>query len=121
VDQVHAQPAQHFAVIGSGDRTAPASAALPDRLPGPVAECARWWQRHLVELLTGLPPDAPAGVRPWAEYDPALRSPAEGERAKAAERAALGEQVTARTVKRRRQRYGAGGIAAVVDGRLVPG
>lgn len=34
--------------------------------------------------------------------------------------AALGEEVTAWTVKRKRQRYEAGGIAAVVDGRLAP-
>jgi hypothetical protein len=120
VDQVHLQSAQDFEVLGSGDRISLGSAALLDHLPGPVAERARWWQRHLVELLTGLPPDAPAGVRPRPEYDPSRHSLAERERAKAAELAALGEEVTARTVKRKRQRYEAGGVAAVVDGRLAP-
>ncbi|WP_246144331.1 hypothetical protein [Actinacidiphila oryziradicis] len=120
VDQVHLQSAQDFAVLGAGDRNALGSAALLDHLPGPVAERALWWQRHLVELLTGLPPDAPAGARLRSEYNPALHSLAERERAKAAELVALGEEVTARTVKRKRQRYEAGGIAAVVDGRLAP-
>ncbi|MFF1418377.1 hypothetical protein [Streptomyces sp. NPDC058280] len=59
----------------------------------------------MVELLTGLPPDAPAGARVKSECDPACRSLAERERAKAAELAALGEEVTARTVKRKRQQY----------------
>ncbi|MEV7931256.1 integrase, partial [Kitasatospora sp. NPDC088779] len=85
-----------------------------------MAERALWWQRHLVELLTGLPPDAPAGARVKSEYDPACRSLAERERAKAAELTALGEEVKARTVKRKRQQYEAGGIAAVVDHRLAP-
>ncbi|MFJ8098740.1 hypothetical protein [Streptomyces griseofuscus] len=61
VDQVHLQSAEDFTVLGAGDRTALGSAALLDTLPGPVAERALWWQRHLVELLTGLPPNAPAG------------------------------------------------------------
>ncbi|MFJ3214219.1 LexA family protein [Streptomyces flaveolus] len=120
VDQVHLQSAEDFAVLGAGDRTALGSAALLDRLPEPVAERALWWQRHLVELLTGLPPGAPAGARVKSEYDPACRSLAERERAKAAELTALGEEVTARTVERKRQQYEAGGIAAVVDHRLAP-
>lgn len=118
VDQVHLQSAEDLAVLGAGDRTALNSAALLDHLPGPVAERALWWQQHLVELLTGLPPDAPVGFRPRPEYDPARHSLAERERAKAAELAALGEEVTARTVKRKR--YESGGIVAVVDGRLAP-
>ncbi|MDX3526957.1 hypothetical protein P1P75_11035 [Streptomyces sp. ID05-39B] len=67
-----------------------------------MAARALWWQRHLVELLTGLPPDAPAGARLKPEYDPACQSLAQRERAKADELVALGEEVTARTVKRKR-------------------
>ncbi|MEU6444442.1 hypothetical protein [Streptomyces sp. NPDC047046] len=74
----------------------------------------------MVELLTGLPPGAPTGARVKSEDDPACRSPAERERAKAAELTALGEEVTARTVKRRRQQYETGGIAGVADHRLAP-
>ncbi len=81
------------------------SAALPDRLPEEAAKRALWF-------LTGLPPDAPARALPQPEYDPAQRSLAERERAEAAKPAARGEEVSARTVKRKRQRYEAGGAAA---------
>jgi hypothetical protein len=120
VDAVHLQSAEDFAVLGAGDRAALGSAALLEHLPGPVAERALWWQRHLVELLTGLRPDAPAGSRPRPEYDPGGHSLAERERAKAAELTALGETISARTVKRKRQRYEAGGVQAIVDHRLAP-
>ncbi|WP_443048412.1 integrase [Streptomyces sp. NBC_00053] len=120
VDQLHLQAAADFAVLGTGARAALGSAALLGHLPEEVAERALWWQRHIVELLTGLPPDAPAGARPRPEYDPAVRSLAERERAKAAELAAMGEEISARTVKRKRQRYEAGGVEAVVDRRLAP-
>lgn len=120
VDQVHLQAAEDFAVVGAGERAALGSAALLGHLPKEVADRALWWQRHLIELLTGLPPDAPAGTRPRPEYDPAARSLAERERAKAAELASLGAEISARTVKRKRQRYEAGGVEAVVDHRLAP-
>ncbi|WP_374118564.1 integrase [Streptomyces sp. 8L] len=120
IDQVHLQAAEDFAVVGTGERAALGSAALLDHLPDEVAKRALWWQRHLVEVLTGLPPDAPQGALPRPEYDPARRSLAERERAKAAELVGQGEEVSARTVKRKRQRYEAGGVAAVVDRRLAP-
>ncbi|MFF2861185.1 hypothetical protein ACFVSX_14950 [Streptomyces rubiginosohelvolus] len=84
VDRVHLQAAEDFAVVGAGERAALGSAALPGHLPKEVADRALWWQRHLIELLTGLSPDAPAGIRPRPEYDPAARSLAKRERAKAA-------------------------------------
>jgi hypothetical protein len=64
VDQVHLQASEGFAVLGGGERAALGSAALLGHLPHEVTERALWWQRHLVELLTGLPPDAPHGTRP---------------------------------------------------------
>ncbi|WP_413105662.1 hypothetical protein [Streptomyces sp. Inha503] len=120
IDQVHLQAAEDFAVLGTGERAVLGSAALLDHLPEKAAERALWWQQHVIEILTGLPPDAPAGMRPRPEYDPGCRSLAERERAKAAELAALGEEISARTVKRKRQRYEAGGVEAVVDHRLAP-
>ncbi|WP_324618381.1 hypothetical protein [Streptomyces sp. RTd22] len=64
IDQVHLQAAEDFAVLGAGERAALGSAALLDHLPEKVAERALWWQHHLIEILTGLPPDAPAGPGP---------------------------------------------------------
>ncbi|MFD9865036.1 integrase [Streptomyces alboflavus] len=120
VDQVHLQGAEDFAVLGTAERATLGSAALLDHLPKEAANRALWWQHHLIEILTGLPPDAPAGALPRPEYDPARWSLAERERAKAAELAARGEDVSARTIKRKRQRYEAGGVAAVADRRLAP-
>jgi hypothetical protein len=74
IDQVHLQAAEDFAVLGAGERAALGSATLLDHLPEKVAERALWWQHHLIEILTGLPPDAPAGTGPRTEYDPACRS-----------------------------------------------
>ncbi len=69
VDQVHLQSAGDFSVLSAGDRAALGPAALLEHLSRPVAERALWWQRHLVEILTGLPPDAPVGARPKSEYE----------------------------------------------------
>ena len=33
-------------------------------VPDEAAWQARWWERHVVELVTGLPPGAAAGTRP---------------------------------------------------------
>ena len=120
VDQVHLQSAVDFAVLESRGPVRLGSSALVGHLPKEVAERALWWQRHMVEVLTGLVPDAPAGVRPRPEYDPSCRSLAERERAKAVELVALGEEVSPRTVKRMRQRYESGGVEALADHRLVP-
>ena len=35
-----------------------------DRLPARTMEPARWWERHLIEVITGVPPDSPPGTRP---------------------------------------------------------
>ena len=56
-------------------------AALPpqglmDALPEEAADQARWWERHIIEVITGVPPDAVAGTRPRPEYDPETRTPA---------------------------------------------
>ncbi|MFE3152574.1 MULTISPECIES: hypothetical protein [unclassified Streptomyces] len=69
IDQVHLQAAEDFAVVGTGERAALGTAALLDHLPDEVAKRALWWQRHLVEVLTGLSPDAPQGALPRPEVD----------------------------------------------------
>ena len=78
---------------------------------------ALWWERHIVEVLRGIPPDAPPGTAPKPEYDPRLVSLTRREQAKAAELTAAGQPVTASAVKQRRRRYQARGLAAMADHR----
>jgi hypothetical protein len=44
-----------------------------DLLTDHVLVAAREWERHLVEVDTGLPPDAPQDARPRPAYDPAMQ------------------------------------------------
>ena len=106
-----------FDILEPGPRSR-STPALP-----PMEEAlsrAQWWERHIVEVITGLPPGADDRAMPRPEFDPAVRSLAEREAAKAAELAAEGVSGTsARTVRRRRQRYQAQGIEGLLDGRAV--
>ena len=102
----------------------PSSASLPsasplDGLPDEAVAQAQWWERHIVEVLRGIPPDAQPGTAPKPEYDPRLVSLTRREQAKAAELTAAGRPVTASAVKQRRRRYEAGGLAAMADGRAA--
>jgi putative transposase len=53
-----------------------------ERLPAETVETARWWEQHLIEVITGVPPDSPPGTRPRPGYDPARRSLRQRELAK---------------------------------------
>jgi transposase InsO family protein len=86
-------------------------------LPAAAVQEASWWEAHIAEVVYGLRPDAPAGTRPKPEYDPDLTSLTERERAKSAELSATGKPVPASTVKHRRQRWEAHGLAGLVDRR----
>ncbi len=88
-------------------------------LPAAAVEEASWWEAHIAEVVYGLRPDAPAGMRPRPQYDPERTSLTERERAKAAELAAAGRPVPASTVKHRRQRWEAHGLAGLVDRRAA--
>jgi hypothetical protein len=90
-----------------------------EALPPQAAERAAWWERHIAEVVYGVAPDAPAGTRPRPGFDPAVTTMTGREHAKAAELAAAGHRVTAWMVKRRRQRWEAGGLPALADQRLV--
>ena len=102
---------------------APAKEAGPgiglERLPAAAVEEESWWEAHIAEVVYGLRPDAPAGSRPRPEYDPELTTLTGREKAKAAELTAAGRQVTASTVKHRRQRWEAHGLAGLVDYRAA--
>lgn len=115
--------AADFAVVRAGAasplRPLMAPHGLLDALPGHVLATARDWERHLIELQTGVPPDAPPGTPPQPEYDLA-RPLAERERAKAAELTAAGVPASARTVRRMRSRYLEQGLWGLVDARYSP-
>ena len=103
-----------FAVIDGAPTPSVEPFGLLDGLPVKALEQAREWERHIVEVETGLPPGALPGATPRAGYDPASTTIAERDQAKAAE---LG--VSLRTVKTRRARYAQQGLWGLVDQRAV--
>lgn len=78
---------------------------------------ARWWERHILEILTGRQPDVPVGTRPRPEFDPAKQSLRQRELAKLAELQAAGHEVSRNALQRRRFAYERDGLLGVVDGR----
>jgi len=102
----------------SVDSSAPAPQIEPfgllDGLPEPVLAAARQWERHVVEVQTGLLPDAPPGAVPRPGFDPAATTVAQRDQAKAVE---LG--VGVRTVQQRRARYARQGLWGLVDQRAT--
>lgn len=85
---------------------------LLQEAPKAAVERARWWERHLVEVELGLPADADPGATPRPGYDTDLTTLPKREQTKAAELTAFGQQVSVRTIRRRRgptRRQGCGG------------
>jgi hypothetical protein len=78
-----------FERIGQREPRPLLPAGLLNGLPEQTVEAAQWWERHVVEVLTGLPSDAPSGTQPRPEFDPATRTLAQREQAKAKELAGL--------------------------------
>jgi hypothetical protein len=118
VQLAHLLASEGFEIVGgSRQKRPPVSGSALTGLREDVAEDALRWERHIVEVLTGADPDAEPGTEPRPQYDPAVYSLAQREEAKAGELAAAGEQVTARTVKRKRQRYETQGLAGLIDRR----
>lgn len=101
-----------------------APASLPpqgllDALPAEAAEQARWWERHIIEVVTGVPPEAASGARPRLEYDPESRTLRQREMAKVGELAAGGHQVPLSTFQRLRLSYQRRGVWGLVDHRVA--
>ncbi|HEV3295817.1 MAG TPA: hypothetical protein VG123_43130, partial [Streptosporangiaceae bacterium] len=90
-----------------------------ERLPAETVEQARWWERHLMEVITGVPPDSPPGTVPRPAYDPARRSLRQRELAKHEELALAGHRVGLSTLKRLRARYERDGLVGVIDHRAA--
>jgi hypothetical protein len=106
-----------FAVLDAWPRPGMPAVSVLDRLPAEAVREARWWQRHIVEVLTGIPPDAEDGTVPRPEYDPAVVTLTRRERAKAAELTAAGRPVTASAIAKRRRRYQEQGLIGMIDHR----
>jgi putative transposase len=90
-----------------------------ERLPAETMETARWWERHLIEVITGVPPGSPPGTRPRPDYDPARRSLRQRELAKHEELTRAGHRVGLSTLKRLRARYEREGLWGVTDHRAA--
>ncbi len=112
------QSARDFKVIGRATNTPVPAVGSLEGLPAAAVEQARWWEKHVLEVLRGLRPDAPVGSRPRPEYDPAVVSLSGREQAKTAELRAEGFSVSVRTVRRHRRRYEAEGLVGLVDRRV---
>ncbi|MEU1217108.1 hypothetical protein ABZ424_32895 [Streptomyces sp. NPDC005790] len=106
--------APDFAVTGAEPLPELEPFGLLETLPEAARAAAAEWQRHVVEVETGLPPDAEPGTLARPEYDPATRTVVERAQAKADE---LG--VSLRTVMDKRSRYARQGLWGLVDQRLV--
>lgn len=101
-----------FGVVSGSPAPTVEPSGLLDGLPDDVIAAAREWQRHVVEVETGLAPGAAPGTCPRPQYDPASQTLTQREQAKAAE---LG--VGLRTVQRMRARHAEGGLWGLVDQR----
>lgn len=102
-------------VVAGASRARPSLRSL-DSLPDHVAAQARWWEGHLVEVLTGRHPDLEAGEPSKPEYDPASRSLRQRELSKLDELHRVGYRVGLTTVKRQRRLYERDGVWGLETG-----
>ena len=115
--------AEDFTVLDARPRPGMPAVSVLDGLPGEAVQEALWWQRHIVEVLLGVPQGAEEGTAPRPEYDPAVFTLTRREQAKAAELTAAGHPVTASAIAKRRRRYQEQGLAGMVGhraGRRMP-
>jgi putative transposase len=108
-----------FEIPAAASSRGPGAEIGLEGLPAAAVEEASWWEAHIAEVVYGLRPGSPAGARPRPQYDPERTSLTERERAKAAELSAAGRPVPASTVKHRRQRWEAHGLAGLADRRVA--
>ena len=113
--QLLADPAFELITARRPARLAPEG--LLSQLPAAVAGQARWWEQHILEVVTGLRPESGPGAVPRPEYDPATRSMRQREIAKVAELSAAGHQTGLSTFQRLRREYETEGVWGLVDQR----
>ena len=113
----HLQAAPDFAVVSGVPAPTLRGLEVLTYLPPKALERARWWEQHILEVETGRRPDASPEDPGRPQYDPSQYSLEEREQSKATELTALGMSCSRPTVRRRRSRYAASGLAGLVDGR----
>lgn len=109
--------AEDFELVGAGAAPRIEAHSLLDTLPEPALAAARAWERHLLEIETGLAPEAADDAVGRPEYDLASTTLNARQRAKAAELSAAGTPTSFRTVERMRRRYRDQGIWGLIDAR----
>ncbi|WP_081968017.1 Mu transposase C-terminal domain-containing protein [Mycobacterium kyorinense] len=87
-------------------------------VPQEVADRARWWERHLIEVLTGNSGAGTGVGRP--EFDVSVTTLRQRELAKVDELRAAGHAVSLKTLQRQRRTYERDGLLGVVDRRYLP-
>ncbi len=92
-----------------------------ETVPAATLEQASWWERHILELLTGRPPGCGPEFAVRPEYDPAITTLRQRELAKVAEFEAAGRKVALGTLQRLRLGYERQGLRALIDGRAIRG
>jgi len=109
-----------FMLVSAGRNPAPLPpSGLLDGVPEPAAERARWWERHIMEVLAGIPAGLGSAAVAKPEYDPGRVSLRQRELAKVAELNTAGHQVSVATIKRLRLAYEKEGIWGLVDQRTA--
>jgi putative transposase len=103
-----------FAVIDGVPSPTVEPFGLLDSRPTAVLDAAREWERHVVEVETGLAPGSDPGAAPRSGYDPATTTLMQRDEAKATEL-----EVSVRTVQLRRARYARQGLWGLVDQRAA--
>lgn len=103
----------------AGSRPVLWSVEALEGVPEEVADRARWWEQHIVEVLTGRRPESPPGQPIRPEFDPAVRSLRQRELTKLEELRAAGHDLALITLQRQRSRYEAKGLLGLVDGRYL--
>jgi hypothetical protein len=69
--------------LASGGRPSAAAEIGLAGLPPDAVAGARWWEAHIIEVVYGVPPDAPPGTLPLPHYNPERTSLSAREQAKA--------------------------------------
>ncbi len=116
---MHLQTAPDFAVLSGAASVSLLPLGLLEAAPTPAVERARWWERHLSEVQTGLSTSAEPHATPRPGYEPERTTLAEREQTKADELTTLGQQISVRTIRRKRAAYAASGLWGLVDARAV--